>query len=168
VFLVVTGSKVAVGQSTGMVVTAAPCTPLPQVTTPVDLTQANLTPADAVLMIAAHASRAQILCEFLDPTIHLLRRGQFPTVSAASSLLLMRCVLPKHTWFCGLCGLCGVCVAHGQVWSAPGLLDVWAGKHDALPQLRSSERQAGHSGRESLLLACAQSQERGSRAVCHS
>ena len=51
---------------------------------PVDLVDADLPPADAVLMIAAHASRAQILCEFLDPTIYLLRRGQFPKVDISS------------------------------------------------------------------------------------
>lgn len=34
-----------------------------------DLTKANLTPADAVLQLAAHTSRAHILTEWLDPSI---------------------------------------------------------------------------------------------------
>lgn len=36
---------------------------------PVDLTAARLTPADAVMMIAAHASRARTLSEWIDPSV---------------------------------------------------------------------------------------------------
>ena len=36
---------------------------------PVDLTAAGLTPADGVMMIAAHASRARILSEWIDPSV---------------------------------------------------------------------------------------------------
>jgi pimeloyl-ACP methyl ester carboxylesterase len=36
---------------------------------PVDLTAAKLTPADGVMMIAAHASRARTLTEWIDPSV---------------------------------------------------------------------------------------------------
>jgi hypothetical protein len=36
---------------------------------PIDLTQAGLEPADAVIFIAAHLSRAEILTEWLDPSV---------------------------------------------------------------------------------------------------
>jgi len=36
---------------------------------PPDLTQADLTPADAVMLIAAHPSRHQVLCDCIDPSI---------------------------------------------------------------------------------------------------
>lgn len=36
---------------------------------PVDLTTAGLTPADGVMMVAAHASRARTLSEWLDPSV---------------------------------------------------------------------------------------------------
>ena len=37
-----------------------------------------LPPADAVMILAAHSSRARILTEWLDPSIYLLRRGTHP------------------------------------------------------------------------------------------
>lgn len=37
-----------------------------------------LPPADAVMILAAHSSRARILTEWLDPSIYLLRRGSHP------------------------------------------------------------------------------------------
>lgn len=42
----------------------------------------NLPPADAVMIMAAHASRARVLTEWLDPSIYLLRRGDFPEEEA--------------------------------------------------------------------------------------
>ena len=47
----------------------------PSVTTPIALTDANLPPAEGLLLMAAHSSRAKILTEWLDPSIWLLRRG---------------------------------------------------------------------------------------------
>ncbi len=42
----------------------------------------GLTPADALVCIAAHAGRARILTECLDPTVYLLARGSHPEEEA--------------------------------------------------------------------------------------
>ena len=47
--------------------------PAARVKTPVDLTQAELPAADALIILAAHASRARILTECLDPSVHAFR-----------------------------------------------------------------------------------------------
>jgi hypothetical protein len=47
----------------------------PTLTAPVDFVRARLPPADGLLIMAAHASRARILTEWLDPSIWLLHKA---------------------------------------------------------------------------------------------
>ena len=49
--------------------------PSERVTFPVDLSKVTLPKASALIVIAAHASRARILTECLDPSIYMFRRG---------------------------------------------------------------------------------------------
>ena len=46
-----------------------------RVTFPIDLSNVELPKANALIVIAAHASRARILTECLDPSIYMFRRG---------------------------------------------------------------------------------------------
>jgi len=52
-----------------------------RVRSPIDLTHATLPPADALIVAAAHSSRARILTECLDPSIWLFSRGANPNPS---------------------------------------------------------------------------------------
>jgi len=62
--------------------------PAKRVTSPIDLTDAQLPAADSLIVLAAHASRARLLTESLDPSIWMFRSTEISPETSLGSLSL--------------------------------------------------------------------------------
>ena len=93
-----------------------------------------LPPADGVMIMAAHSSRARILTEWLDPSIYLLRRGDHPAEEAKLRHLdLCVAVSGRRRGRCWL-GLCVTTRLRGDA----GTLEMVPRPPTALPSCASS------------------------------